>query len=123
VVVHFYHKEFERCKIVDMHLRKISAIHKETRFVYLDAEKSPFFITKLQIKVLPTIVLFIDGIAVDRIVGFEDLGMKDDFPTLLLSRRLVRSGVMKALSKAEKGEMKIRKKAALSDSEEEEDNL
>ncbi len=24
VVVHFYHKDFERCKIVDMHLRNIA---------------------------------------------------------------------------------------------------
>ena len=67
---HFYHKDFERCKIVDMHLRDISKQHIEARFIYMDAEKAPFFIQKLQIQVLPTIVCFIDGIAVDRVVGF-----------------------------------------------------
>ena len=44
VIVHFYHKDFERCKIVDMHLRKIAHIHTEARFCTLDAEKAPFFI-------------------------------------------------------------------------------
>jgi hypothetical protein len=52
---------------------------------------------------LPTIVCFVDGIAVDRVVGFEDLGNKDDFPTIALTRRLIRSGALKALTKAEKG--------------------
>jgi len=43
-ICHFYHRDFERCKIVDMHLRKIAQMHVETKFIYLDAEKSPFFI-------------------------------------------------------------------------------
>ena len=45
---------------------------------------------------LPTIVMFIDGIAYDRIVGFEELGGEDDFPTMILTRRLIKSGVMAA---------------------------
>ena len=49
VLCHFYHQDFERCKIVDMHLRKIAAIHPEAKFVMLNAEKAPFFIKKLQI--------------------------------------------------------------------------
>ena len=101
VICHYYHQDFERCKIVDMHLRKIAAQHKEAKFVYLNAEKAPFFIKKLQVQVLPTIICFIDGIAVDRVVGFEDMGNKDDFPTMALTRRLIKSGCLKALNKAE----------------------
>lgn len=48
-VVHFYHKDFERCKIVDMHLREISKQHVEAKFVTLNAEKTPFFVQKLQV--------------------------------------------------------------------------
>lgn len=48
-VVHFYHRDFERCKIMDMHLSKIAVNHGETKFVKLDAEKAPFFIKKLGI--------------------------------------------------------------------------
>lgn len=82
VVCHFYHQDFERCKIVDMHLREIAKHHNEAKFIYLNAEKAPFFIQKLAIQVLPTIVCFIDGVATDRVVGFEELGSRDDFPTL-----------------------------------------
>ena len=101
VICHYYHQDFERCKIVDMHLRKIAAQHKEAKFVFLNAEKAPFFIKKLQVQVLPTIICFIDGIAVDRVVGFEDMGNKDDFPTMALTRRLIKTGCLKALNKAE----------------------
>jgi hypothetical protein len=44
VIVHFYHKDFERCKIVDHHLREIAKAHIEAKFLYLNAEKAPFFI-------------------------------------------------------------------------------
>jgi hypothetical protein len=73
--------------------------------------------------VLPTIVCFIDGIAVDRLVGFEDLGTSDDFPTIVMTKRLIRSGVIKALSNLEKGRMKIKKggKQANESNSEEED--
>ncbi len=47
VVCHFYHKDFERCKIVDMHLRNIARDHPEARFVFINAEFSPFFVQKL----------------------------------------------------------------------------
>ena len=46
---------------------------------------------------------FIDGVAVDRVVGFEDLGNTDEFRTVVLSRRLIRSGVIKAKTAEEKG--------------------
>ena len=105
----FFHKDFERCKIVDMHLQKICKEHLETRFISLNAEKAPFFIQKLQIQMLPTIIMFDNGVAVDRIVGFEELGGTDDFPTLALTRRLIRSGVLEAKTKREKGHMKIKK--------------
>jgi thioredoxin-like negative regulator of GroEL len=74
VVVSFFHKDFQRCKIIDMHLFKICREHEECRFVRLDAERAPFFINKLGIQMLPTIIMFVNGIAVERIVGFDELG-------------------------------------------------
>lgn len=109
VVCHFYHRDFERCKIIDMHLRQIAKDHLETRFVCIDAEKAPFFITKLAIKVLPTIILFDDGVAIDRVVGFEDLGGEDEFETIVLTRRLVKGKAIKPLNKAEAGRINIKK--------------
>ena len=124
VVVHFYHKDFERCKIMDHHLSIIARTHVETKFCKIDAEKCPFFVTKLQIQMLPTTICFMDGVAFDRVCGFEELGGVDSFPTLLLARRLVRTGCIKALNKQEKGEeMTIKKKGARRDHSSDEDEF
>merc|ERR1719199_2066756 len=86
VVCHFFHEDFMRCKVVDKHLN--------TKFIKVNATNAPFFVTKLQIQVLPCIIMFRNGIAVDRIVGFEELGGTDDFSQLALERRLADKGVI-----------------------------
>lgn len=103
-VCHFYHQDFESCKVADMHLQKLARKHLPTRFVKLDAEKSPFFIQKLQIRVLPTLVFFKDGIAVDRLVGFEELGGNNEFSTEKLERRIAVAGVILAKEHRKDGE-------------------
>ena len=37
VVVHFFHRDFERCKIMDMHLAELAKKHFKTRFVRISA--------------------------------------------------------------------------------------
>lgn len=59
---------------------------------------------------MPSVIFFKDGKAFDRIIGFEDLGMKDDFATITLTRRLVKAKILKANNKAERGEVTINKK-------------
>ena len=120
VVCHFYHKDFERCKIIDKHLRIIAPNHRETLFVKIDAEKAPFFTAKLNVRVLPTIILFIKGKAVHRFIGFQDFGMNDDFPTINLSRQLVIFKMIQPKTKAEKGEVTI-KRGKKDDSDEDDD--
>ncbi|KAL9658454.1 hypothetical protein ABK040_005996 [Willaertia magna] len=93
-VCHFYHRDFERCKIVDKHLSLLCEKYWQTRFCKLNAEKSSFFVGKLQVKMLPSIVLFKHGVAVDRIVGFDELGGRDDFPTKAMELRLLSSKVV-----------------------------
>ena len=92
-VVHFYHSHFRRCEIMDGHLKQLASKHFKTRFVKINVEKAPFLVERLAVKVLPCVLLFIDGICVDRIVGFEDLGNADTFDTRLLERRMARSGI------------------------------
>ena len=120
VVCHFYHKDFERCKIIDKHLQIIAQNHKETLFVKINAEKTPFFTAKLNIRVLPTIILFVKGKSVHRFIGFQDFGMNDDFPTINLSRQLVIYKMIQPKTKAEKGEVTI-KKGKKDDSDEDDD--
>ncbi|CAI5702031.1 unnamed protein product [Peronospora effusa] len=115
VAVHFYHRDFERCKIMDMHLAKVAPRHMECKFLKLNAEKAPFFVEKLAIRVLPSIVCFKDGVAfLQRVIGFEGLlqdeekvevmnsgcrsnhhaSSMNDFPTTALARRLVEIGAI-----------------------------
>lgn len=86
-VVHFYHKNFEKCKVMDMHLLKCAKKFFGTRFVKLDSEKAPFFVEKLRIKTLPCVVIFNDGVAKGRQVGFDGLP-GEEFNTVQLAWRI-----------------------------------
>ena len=83
--------------------------HTEALICKIDAEKCPFFVTKLQVQMLPTIISFIDGVAVDRIIGFEELGGVDEFKTLIMIRRLIAGGCLVAMNDQEAGIIKIDK--------------
>jgi len=78
VAVHFYHDEFQRCKIMDHHLKIIAPECIRCKFLRIDAEKAPFFVTKLRIRTLPTLIVFQNGKAVDRLTGFEGLSDPKD---------------------------------------------
>ncbi|KAF2076539.1 hypothetical protein CYY_002153 [Polysphondylium violaceum] len=110
VVVHFYHNTFVRCKLLDKHLEILAKTHIGTKFLKIDAERAIFFVEKLGVRVLPTLVFFHNGIAVDRTVGFDDFGGKDDFKIEALAKRIAKSGVLdfkhttglKVISKSDK---------------------
>lgn len=118
VVCHFYHKEFEKCKIMDKHLIEVAFAHPETLFVKIDAEKSPFFCTKLGIQVLPTVLLSDNGKVFERIIGFEGLEGYEDFKTINLIRKLVMSKMINAKNSNEKGEIKMKKVTRFNNMEE-----
>ncbi|KAG7360566.1 thioredoxin [Nitzschia inconspicua] len=98
VVVHFFHKEFARCQIMSHHLKRLAPAHWKCKFVEIDAEKAPFFVAKLKVQTLPTLIVFKDGKAVDRLVGFEDFSNDsknpDEFPTSQLGYWLEKSGAI-----------------------------
>ncbi|XP_063239685.1 thioredoxin domain-containing protein 9 [Bacillus rossius redtenbacheri] len=94
VVCHFYKNDSPRCKIVDHHLRALARSHVETRFVKLDVERCPFLTGRLRIKVIPTLALVKEGKTKDYVVGFTDLGNRDDFSTETLEWRIAQAGVI-----------------------------
>ena len=94
VCCHFYHQEFERCRIVDKHLAILAKKYFDTKFIKVHAPDAPFFVTKLNVQVLPCIVYFRNGVAYDRMVGFEELGAKDDFATSKLEKILLEAGIV-----------------------------
>ena len=98
-VVHFFHPDFRRCEIMHNHLAALSEKHFETKFAKISVEKAKFFVTKLQIQVLPAVICFIKGIVVDRIIGFDDLGNSDDFLTSVLEQRLMANSVISGKQK------------------------
>ena len=93
-VVHFFHTDFERCRILDKHLLAAARKFFRTRFVRVHAPDAPFFVAKLGVKVLPCLVFFHQGKAYDRIVGFDEFGQRDDFDTALFERRLLTAGAV-----------------------------
>ncbi|KAN0103439.1 thioredoxin-like protein [Hyaloscypha variabilis] len=94
-VVHFAKDDFARCGVMDGHLESLAPKHFDTRFLKMNVENAPFLVTKLKIQVLPCVLAFVNGVSVDRIVGFEGLGYtQDTFTTKDLEARLLQSGVL-----------------------------
>jgi len=99
-VCHFYHKDFEKCKVMDHHLHILAKRHVETKFIKIDAAKTPFFVQKLSVRTMPTLIFFVDGVAKDKLIGFE--GLSDDLPiyqedewkTIKLARLLGKAGMI-----------------------------
>lgn len=89
-VVHFYRPSTWRCEIADKHMNLLAQKHMETRFIKINAEKAPFLVERLRIWMLPTIVLVKGGHTDHSIVGFDEMGGSDEFPTEVLEELLVR---------------------------------
>ncbi|KAF3229318.1 hypothetical protein TWF106_004236 [Orbilia oligospora] len=93
-LVHFFHPDFRRCKIMDTHLEILARKHFDTMITKINVENAPFLVEKLKVQVLPCLIAWVDGKSVDRVVGFEgELGNTDSFQTAALETRLLRSGV------------------------------
>lgn len=90
VCVHFFHKDFERCKLMDRRLSELAQQLLSVRFVRIDAEKAPFLVERLKVMMLPCCLLFKNDVCVDRILGFD--GVQDEEGLLnpdLLQERIV----------------------------------
>ena len=79
VVCHFYRSATWRCQVIDRHLGDLAPAHPETRFVRIDAEKSPYLVEKLGVVVLPSVLCIKNGKVVHTIVGFDEFGGADEF--------------------------------------------
>lgn len=86
VVCHFYTDSSMNCKIMDKHLGLLAEKHPETRFIKINAEKSPFLTQRLSIWMMPTVLLLQNSQTVDKLEGFAALGNKEDFSTATLER-------------------------------------
>lgn len=95
MVCHFFRDNWP-CKVMDKHLAILAKSHLETKFVKINAEKSPFLTDRLKIWMLPTLALIRKEKTEDYIVGFNEFGGKDDFETSALEVRLQAAGLLTA---------------------------
>ena len=58
VICHFFHRDFQKCEIMNLHLSKLAQRHIESKFVRINAEKTPFFVEKVRILINPHILLY-----------------------------------------------------------------
>lgn len=79
---------------MDKHLSVLARRHMPTKFLRVDAEKAPFLVERLRVWMLPTVALVRSEKVVDYVVGFDDLGGTDDFPTEALEERMARVGAL-----------------------------
>ncbi|KZS97674.1 thioredoxin-like protein [Sistotremastrum niveocremeum HHB9708] len=91
-VIHFYHRDFTRCKIMDKHLEARLSGH--LFYSLSDQQNVPWLVEKLAIKVLPCVICFIRGVSKHRFTGFEEFGNSDAFDTATLELRLTLCGVI-----------------------------
>jgi hypothetical protein len=98
VCIHFFQDEFERCKIMDFHLKIIAQEHYECKFLRIDAVKAPFFVTKFKIQVLPSLFVYDTGKEIGRLTGFDGLAPNpkkpDEWHTGRLQEWLADKGVI-----------------------------
>ena len=78
---------------MDKHMKIICQQFPNTQFLYIDAQKAPFFVERLSIRTLPTLCIFINGVLKDKILGFTGLS-GDEFLTYELASLLAESGVI-----------------------------
>jgi len=93
MVVHFYRNSTERCKIVDARIQELVPKYIKTRFCKIDAEKAPFLCERLNIFMMPTMLLVKDCKTVHQIRGFDELGGTDEFSSDFLAYVLSTHGV------------------------------
>jgi hypothetical protein len=92
LIFHFYRPTTEVCEVFHHHLSKLAAQHIETRFLKVnvaDCSDNPqhqdsalsFLVERLQIRVMPTLLLIRDQKVVHQIQGCTELGNQADFTT------------------------------------------
>lgn len=81
---------------MDASLEILAQRHLSTKFIRVNVEDAPFLVTRLNIKVLPVVILYIKGVESNRLVGFEKLNYNEsgDFKIETLEKFLLDNAVI-----------------------------
>lgn len=96
VIIHFYHPDYNTCRIIDNHFKSLSTRFSDVMICRVSVLSCPFLVAKFKIRVLPCICVFVDGTKIDQIVGFDELGGSSEFTLGELVSRINRSGILKS---------------------------
>lgn len=80
-------------------MKIIAQEHLEAKFLRIDVEKSPFFVSKLNIKTLPSLFVFDNGKHIAQLAGFDGLAKNpkkpDEWHTGRLQEWIAETGAIK----------------------------
>ncbi|KAH9385202.1 uncharacterized protein NEMAJ01_0098 [Nematocida major] len=93
LIVHFYNKNFQRCKEMNRVLEEIAPKYPAVQFLCAEADKFPFITERLEIKQLPYLATFMQGYFTGGIIGFQDIG-EEHLDKGLLEQYIVQSGLL-----------------------------
>ncbi|CAI5759388.1 unnamed protein product [Candida verbasci] len=74
VLIHFYQINFDQCKSLNSVLELMKQNHPTTEIYIIQVENCPFLINKLNLKVLPALFIYKNGLELDKLIGFTKLG-------------------------------------------------
>lgn len=100
VIVHFFRPDFTTCRQMDEIMARLARAHfGEVTFARLDVATAPFLVTKLDLRVLPCVLVLsaATGREVKRLRGFDELGNNPNdletayrrFEQILLNARVI----------------------------------
>merc|ERR1719198_2753823 len=88
VAVHFCRPTSRYCEVIDGLMSKLAALHHETRFLKMQAEKTPYLCEKMLADpdgnvIIPTVLLVNEGKVVYHVRGMEEIGGDEASPASL----------------------------------------
>ncbi|CCK68144.1 Plp1p KNAG_0A04730 [Huiozyma naganishii CBS 8797] len=103
IIIHFQLEHFEKCRIMNDRLDELAKKYLSTKFVKIEVSNCPFLVSKLNIKVLPLVVGYRNGLESTKLIGFSQLGNDSKgFPLSRLENILISSKLIKLFSQTER---------------------
>eukprot|EP00299_Pterocystis_sp_00344_P004649 c15919_g1_i1.p1 GENE.c15919_g1_i1~~c15919_g1_i1.p1 ORF type:complete len:218 (+),score=58.72 c15919_g1_i1:73-654(+) len=88
VVLHFSLPTNRHSDILHQHMQVVARNHLETRFAKINADASPFLTARLNVRIIPAILLFVDGKLKHGMNGLSELSADGSYTTKNLEQLL-----------------------------------
>lgn len=90
VILNFSINTFQNCIKMNSYLKELSSKNLLVQFFQIDPTLAPFFTKKLNIKVLPCLIIYgKNGVEIDKVIGFDGINDYNDF-----EKRLNKKGIL-----------------------------